>query len=222
MSQLNDFPQTSPEGLLIEVEQAWEQGRGYECVSRLAEKHSNYADDLLDFLEGLLSIELGSTPDPEASKRSAAGIVARLEADGQHSLADAIRRSAGLPIPAAAISYPAYAAGQLGLVPPEVASGHGVPMRFLQQIDQHPRQTPLGALEEIARRGAALGLNYEEGLKALLAGPNSQTYAARAASSDGPLQKPQPFSYCDLVKRSFRNDPEACQYWLSFDDKLSP
>lgn len=98
MSQLNDFPQTPLEDLLMEVEQAWEQGRGYECASRLAEKHSNHADDLLDFLEGLLSIELGSTPDPEAAERSAANVVARLEAAGQHPLADTVRRSAGLPI----------------------------------------------------------------------------------------------------------------------------
>lgn len=276
MSQLNDFPQTSLEGLLVAVEQAWEQGRGYECVSRLCEEHPTHADDLLDFLEGLVSIELGSTPDSAAAERSAADVAERLEAAGEHSLADAIRRSAGLPVPAttapldaslfgssgtppapfasagmteqppeeakvvpgseectihplpapmpssAVTSYPTYAVERLGMTPPEVASGHSVPMRFLQQIDKHPRQTPLGAQEEIARRGAVLGLDYEEALNVLCADPDPQVYAAVAASSDAPLRSPKPFSYRDLVDRSFRNDPEARAFWLSFADGSPP
>ncbi len=266
--------QTAPlDPLFAEVEQAWNEGRGYDRACELAEQHPAHACDLFGFLDALIAIALGTTPDAAAETRSAAALADRLETSGDPSLADAVRRSAGLvapdrsahvehaagpprtslppapePPPAlpgaapavqgsplrrvvlpesrpaagdrpaerAAAVYPAYAAARLVLKPGEVARRHGVPMRFLQQIDAHPGETPLRALEVIARRGADLGLDFDEALGVLLAEPSELAAVPMAASSAGPLRPPTPFSYRELVERNFRDQPAERDFWLSF------
>lgn len=256
--------------LLLEVERAWDEGRGYERACQLAEQSPTHADDLFGFLDALIASELGTTPDAAAAARSAAGLADHLEACGDRSLADAVRRAGGLAPPEESdaarqlpasphgpepppvlsgaapsfggctvhrldcapgraqgrgraddrsaergpASYPDYAGSRLGMNPREVAVGHRVPMRFLQKVDENPYGTPLAAVEEVARRGAALGLDYDEALAVLLATPDPAAAVPMAASSSGPLHAPQAFSYHDLVVRSFK-DPAEQEFWLS-------
>lgn len=263
-------PSTDPaqmlEYLFGEVEQAWDQGQGYERACQLANEAPDHAEDVFDFLEALIGCELGTTPNAAASDQSASRLANILDEKGDHMLADAVRRSVGLvppeevhtvptfpatpPLPesiqeslenapatatgasrpiarpigltrpkdrasmARATRYIVYAREHLPLNPRQIAEGHNLSMHFLDQVDRHPSDVPIRALEEIARRGEALGLNFSEALAALMAEPEGAVPVA--ASSPGPLHAPQPFSYETLVRQTFEKDADACDFWLAF------
>ena len=201
--------------LLHALERAHAAGRGYEETCRLAEAHPEQADGLFDFMEHLMLRTID--PSPVASSPGAPGRVAdHLRAVGQSALAHTIEREAcehgAADPPAPGERYVDYARRVLGCSARTLQEGHEVPLRFIQEINAHPQQTPLGAIEELARRGARLGLDYATALDLLLGGAGHRQ--RRAASAPGRFHT-FPYDYRRLVMGCFKDEPGRA-FWLSF------
>jgi hypothetical protein len=266
---ISDRPLSPPDSLFADLEQAWEQGRGYERASQLAAEHSEHGEALFDFLDALIQAELAPSPDPVASERSAAGLADRLDASGDASLAGAIREAAGLTPPTAEPSphdpshapppceggavrgparivpfrssddgqgtvrrrqpargadraaalgscFPVHAKERSGLNLKQLAEALRVPIRFLRGVDEHPNESPLEAIDELARRGEGVGLDFEESKTTLRAEPEADRGYATAASGQDGVRRTQTFSYKRLVEQCFKQEPDERALWLSF------
>ena len=155
--------------------------------------------------------------DAEDSTSDAACPVYTLSAHSGRDDRETTARRAGDRPAVLGTCFPDYARQKLGLNLKRLAFKLGVKMRFLREIDENPSQAPSGALDEMARRAAAIGLDEAESRLVLESEPERSSGFAKAASGSDGVRQATGFSYLKLVETCFRDDPEAKAFWSSFD-----